>query len=165
MTTASATGNTRGPSPPRRPGRGRLLAVAVVLGLAATVGISTWRLRSTDGIPDDGDPFDAAAALKPIPIADEDNAYVLHGEARARFVPVPASMSRVVDDLTTLTWAKAGPAVRDDLEQNRAAMDAWRKGSERPDALYHQPGELALDTLLSLVQNVRTLVARGGLEG
>jgi hypothetical protein len=169
MTTASATKNARGPTtppgPPRRPGRGRPLAAAVLLGLAAIAGTSIWQLRSTDGIPDVGDPFDVAAALRPIPIADEDNAYVLYGEAKARFVRVPASLSRVIPTLQTLTWTKAGPTVRDYLEQNRAALEAWREGSERPEALYHQPGELAFDTLLPLVQDMRTLVALGGLEG
>ncbi len=141
-----------------------MLTVAVALGLATVMGISTWRLRSLDGIPDVGDPFEVAEALRLTPMADDENAYVLYGEAKARFVRVPASNSRLIPD-KNLTWSKAGPAIRDYLEQNRAAMELWRQGSRRSEALYHQPGELAMDTLLPLVQDMRTLAALAGLEG
>jgi hypothetical protein len=169
MTTGSATDGERATvAPPRAAGglsRGRLLAGVVSVALAAIMGTSIWRLQSVDGIPDMGDPFDVAAALRPIPLADDENAYVLYGEAKARFVRVPASMSQLIPTLKTLTWPKASPAIRDYLEQNRAAMESWRKGSERSEALYHQPGELAMDTLLPLVQDMRTLVILAGLEG
>ncbi len=150
---------------PGRRGRGLLLTGAVAFGLAATMGVSIWRLRSVDGIPDVGDPFDVAAALQPIAIADDENAYILYAEAKAQFVRVPHAMSRLIPTFKTLTWSTASPAIRDYLEQNRAAMEAWRRGSERTEAIYHQPGEIAMDTLLPLVQDMRTIVALGALEG
>ena len=125
--------------------------------------ISVWRLRSLDGIPDVGDPFDVTAAMRPVEIPDEENAYVLYGEAHAQLTRLPPRWPRSISP--RLTWSKSGQAVRDYLEQNRAAMETWRQGSERPDAIYHQPGEMTIDTLLPLVQDMRTLVHLGGLEG
>lgn len=147
----------------RRPGRFRLVAAAVGLALAASLGSSAWRLRSVDGIPDVGDPFDVAAARRPIDLADEDNAYALYAESHARFVRRPKALGRV--EFAELDWSKVGQAARDYLEQNRPALDLWRRGSERPDALYHQPGELRIDTLLPLVQEMRTLSGLAGFEG
>ena len=154
-----------GPSPVRRNRAGRFwrMAGAIAVGLAAILSVLIWRLRSLEGIPDVGDPFDVAAALRPIPIPDEENAYLLYAEARGQLTRLPASLSKV--DFAALTWSKSGQAVRDYLEQNRAAMETWRRASERPDGLYHQPGELRIDTLLPIVQDMRTLVQLGGLEG
>lgn len=150
-------------APRRRPGRFGLMAGTVVIGLVLLASAAIWRLRSVSGIPDVGDPFDVAAARRSIDLPDEDNAYALYAEARGKFTRVPASMAKV--ELAGLAWSKAGEAVRDYLEQNRAAMDLWRRGSERPDALYHQPGELEIDTLLPLVQDMGMLAVLGGLEG
>src|SRR5262249_4810124 len=80
-----------------------------------------------------------------------------------QLVRLPTSLSKV--DLASLTWSKSGQAVRDYLEQNRAAIETWRRGSGRSEALYHQPGELAIDTILPVVQDMGTLAQLGGLEG
>ena len=103
-------------SAPRRVGRGRLLALAVGMGLASVLVGSIWRLRSVTGIPDMGDPFDVAAARRHIDLPDEENAYVLFAEAKQQLVRLPTSLSKV--DLASLTWSKSGQAVRDYLEQN-----------------------------------------------
>jgi hypothetical protein len=147
----------------RRIGRGRLLTLAVAIGLASILGVSIWRLRSVAGIPDVGDPFDVAAARRPIDLPDEDNAYALYAEAKQQLTRLPASLAKV--ELDSLTWSKSGQAVRTYLEQNRTAIETWRRGSERFDALYHQPGELRIDTLLPVVQDLRVLSRLGGLEG
>ncbi len=154
-----------GPSPARsgRTGRFWRMAGATAVALAAILSVLIWRLRSLEGIPDVGDPFDVAAARQPIPIPDDENAYLLYAEARGQFTRPPASLSKV--DLAALSWSKSGQAIRDYLEQNRAAMETWRRASERPDGLYHQPGELRIDTLLPIVQDMRTLVRLAGLEG
>ena len=44
------------------------------------------------------------------------------------------------------TWSSADEKVRDYLEKNRPALEMWREGTERPDAIYHQPGETTADT-------------------
>jgi hypothetical protein len=135
----------------------------VVLALVVSLGPTLWRLWSVDRIPDVGEPFDVAAARRPIEVPDEDNAYVLYAEAHRQLARRPTSIATV--DLAALRWSKAGQPVREYLERNRAALETWRRGGERPDALYHQPGEFALDTLLPLVQEMRDLSQLGGLEG
>ena len=47
----------------------------------------------------------------------------------------------------------------------RPALELWREGSERPDALYHQPGQIAVDTIVPVISDVRFLAQLAGLEG
>ena len=55
--------------------------------------------------------------------------------------------------------------VRDYLETNRPALEKWREGTERPEALYHQPGEITVDTFLPMAQHLRTFGRLASLEG
>ena len=110
-----------------------------------------------------GDPFDVALARRPIEIPDEENAYVLYSEARRLLTRIPDAIRKV--DRENLSWSTAGTSVRDCLEANRPALLVWRDGTERPEALYHQPGKMALDTLLPVVQDLRTLGRLAALEG
>jgi hypothetical protein len=147
----------------RRFGRGWMLAAWVAFGLAAVLVVSVWSIRGLGGLPDVGDPFDVAAARRPVAIADEDNAFVAYAAADPGGFRFPAALAKV--DLKALTWSKAGTGVREFLEQKRSAMEIWRQGSERPDALYNQPGASAVDTLLPLSQDMRFVAHLAGLEG
>jgi hypothetical protein len=122
-----------------------------------------WRVRSLDGLPDVGDPFDVAQALRPIEISDADNAYVAYSEAKRLLAKLPDAIRQA--DWVHVTWSAAGPDVRAYLEANRPALERWRAGTERPDALYHQPAELAFDTILPVVQDLRMLGWLAALEG
>jgi hypothetical protein len=144
-------------------GPGWLLAAWMAFGLAAVLGVSIWGVRSLGGLPDIGDPFDVAAARRPIAIADEDNAYVAYAAADAGGFRFPAALAKV--DFKALTWSEAGPDVRAFLDQKRSVLEIWRQGSERPDALYHQPGAGAVDTLLPVSQDMRLVALLAGLEG
>ena len=53
-----------GAIPHRRVTRIRLFALAVVATLAVMSGVSVWRMRSLNDLPDVGDPFDVAEARK-----------------------------------------------------------------------------------------------------
>ena len=143
--------------------RFRVFVFAVVATLAAISGVSIWRMRSLGDLPDVGDPFDVAATLQLVVMSDDDNAYVQYKEARRRLTRL-TTVARAVD-WAKLTWSKAGIGVRDYLEANRSSLETWRAGSERPDAMYHQPGEMAADTLLPVVQDLRTLSRLAALEG
>ena len=55
--------------------------------------------------------------------------------------------------------------MHDFLEANRPALELWRRGTERPDAIYHQPGKIAADTALALVDDLRMLGRLAGVEG
>ncbi len=146
-----------------RSGLGRLLALGVILALVAIVSVAVWRLRSREEIPDVGDPFDVAVARQRIEVPDDANAFVAYHEAHQKLVALKAAMLKV--DFLALSWSEAAAPVREFLEQNRAALELWRAGSERPDALYHQPGLMAIDTLLPLVQDLVTFRRLALLEG
>ena len=129
--------------------RFRLVALAVVGLLALVAGISVWRMRSADELPDVGDPFDVSQALRPIAIADHDNAYTAYAEARfdSRVAPEELWDATWKCRIDALTWSKAKPELRAFQQSNRAALEIWRKGSERADALYRQPSEMAFVSL------------------
>ena len=146
-----------------RTGRGRLILLAIAVGCIALLLVWMWRVRSLDGLPDVGDPFDVAQALRPIEISDEDNAYVAYSEAQRLLTKMPDAVRQV--DWVKVTWSTAGPEVRAYLEANRPALAAWRSGTERPDALYHQPGRMAFDTILPVVQDLRMFGRLAELEG
>ena len=143
--------------------RFRLIALALTTVSAIVAGAIVWRMRSVDDVPDVGDPFDVDVASRPVFVSDIDNAYVSYCEARRMLTTLPVATPRV--DWVKLTWAKAGTNVRAYLEENLQALDVWREGAERPDALYHQPGELALDSTLALVDDLRSLAMLAGLKG
>jgi hypothetical protein len=143
--------------------RGLVLTLGLAAGSIAVLAIWIFGVRNVGGLPDVGDPFDVALARQPIVIPDADNAYVLYTEAKQKLLRLPAALHKV--DLKTLTWATAGDEVRDFTEQNRPALEAWREGTGRPDALYNQPGKLAVDTLLPVVQELRLLASLAALEG
>jgi hypothetical protein len=114
-------------------------------------------------VPDVGDPFDVAEAMRQIVIPDAANAFSAYSEARGALSPWPTALYGV--DYRTLTWSGASEPLRSYAEQNRPALLLWRDGSERASAIYTQPGLLALDTVLPVVQDLRTLSALAGLEG
>jgi hypothetical protein len=121
-----------------------------------------WRVRSLDGLPDVGDPFDVAATARPIEIPDDENAFVSYSEALELLGKKPNSIRQT--DWNKLNWSNASPALRRYLESNRPALAAWRLGSERPDAVYQQPGKMAVDTLLPAVNDLRMLNIMAALE-
>jgi len=150
-----------------RPTRFRALTLAVVSALAMLAGISVWRMRSLSDLPDVGDPFDVALARQPVEIPDRDNAYVAYAKARIKREEAPSDFYDAAWEARedALTWSKAKPGVRALEERNRAALEIWREGSERPDALSHQPGETSFDTLLGHMQEVFVHSAMAALEG
>ena len=124
--------------------RFRVVALAVVGLLAFVACVSIWRMRSADELPDIGDPFDVALALRPILIPDGDNAFSAYAQARTVSGAEPGALAgdlempdRCIDMVEGETRAPCVSA------SNRAALQIWRDGSERPDALYHQPSETA----------------------
>ncbi len=91
-----------------------------------------------------------------------ENAYVSYSEAMRLLAKTPDTVRQT--DWMKLTWSNAGPAERSYLESSRPALTVWRLGSERPDAIYHQPGKMAADTILPLVNDLRMLNWLAALE-
>ena len=123
--------------------------------LAPLVLVVAIRSTSLNGLPDIGDPFDVEEFCREIP--DEDNAFVLYKQASAKLGKEP--------DWGTKIWSTAGPIERQWLESSREALEIWKKGTSRPDALYFPPKSLNIGTLLPAVQSMRTFGRLAALEG
>ena len=138
--------------------RFRFVAVVVVSLLALIAGISVWRMRSADELPDFGDPFDITLALRAIAIPDRDNAFAAYAKGRidSRVAPPELWDAAWNCRIDALTWSKAKPEIRAFQQSNLATLQIWRDGSERADAVYRQPSELAFVTrpLLLLTESV-----------
>jgi hypothetical protein len=147
--------------------RFRAASWAVGIALATIFGMFLWRLWSPGEVPDLGDPFDVELARKPVVIADGDNAYAAYAQARIDLSKLPDNVGDAAwkADEGGVRWSKAKAEVRAFHEQNRPALELWRQGSERPDALYHQPADFRFGTLLGLMQEVYIHNAFAALEG
>jgi hypothetical protein len=123
-------------------------------------------MQSLGDLPDIGDPFDMEFVRRPIVISDRDNAFEAYARARISKEPAPPEVWEARTGTgDALWWSKAKLSVRAFQERNRPALEIWRVGSERPDAVYHQPGELTVETALPLVQELRVHSAMAVLAG
>ena len=93
-----------------------------------------WTLQLV-GLPDIGEPFDVEAFCS-FRIPDDRNACVLYREAAGRLRPLVASSKTHEQEINLhAPWSQTDPAARRWVEDNREAMDLFRRGTERPDAL------------------------------
>jgi hypothetical protein len=143
--------------------RFRLVGLAALFALAMVAGVAVWRMRSLDGLPDVEDPFDVALALQPVPISDEDNSFVSYIAASRMLTPLTTAIDRAMRKSSD--WSSADQKLRNYLEKNRPALEKWREGSERPDALYHQPGDTSVATYVPMAGHLRTFGRLASLEG
>ncbi len=139
---------------PRRIGRLALVLGALVL--AGSTAFVTWWTTTLVGLPDVGDPFDVEAFCRPIP--DETNAFVLYKQATALLPKGP-------DEPATYDWKTASPAQKAWLERSRPALAIWRKGTERPDALYVNPATMTFELKLDVAQALRNFGRLALVEG
>ncbi len=141
----------------------RVLWVGLAFGVIGIAILWIWGIRNAGLLPDVGDPFDVAAILKPIVIPDSDNAFVLYAQAKDKLPKRSPGFANV--DFATVTWFRAGEELRLFVDGIGQALEIWREGTDRPNALYHQSAEIAWDTPLPLVGDLATLVRMAGLEG
>jgi hypothetical protein len=146
-----------------RTGRRYVLALAISIAFIAVPAVWMQGVRSLNGLPDVGDPFDVTEARRMIVVPDSENAYVLYDQAMLNLTKRPAALGRA--NLKDLSWSKAEPSVCAYVEENRPALEIWRRGAERPDAIYHQPGEMTFDTQIRVAQELTMLGTWAGLEG
>jgi hypothetical protein len=143
--------------------RGRRRAVAVLFGLLVPVfAFWYWQEGQLLGLPDVGDPFDVRSAGI-VYLPDADNAFVEYKEATHRFVrPGWTSWWETNWDCA---WSQVNPTIRAWMEQNREALEVWRQGTEKPDALYIQPGDMNFATLLPVTQELRNFAHMAAWRG
>jgi hypothetical protein len=113
--------------------RRRRIAAAVLLAMIGAP-LLWWNIQLI-GLPDIGDPFDKQA-FRSFRIRDESNAYVLYAEAARRLKPLDSKFKwspwHVHQDIPR---PKSVAEARNWVEANREAMEIYRRGTERPDAL------------------------------
>jgi hypothetical protein len=131
------------------------LLIVGALALAGSTALLTWWTTTLTGLPDVGDPFDVAAFERPI--SDDSNAFVLYKQAVAILPNEPADL--------TGDWGQAGPAERQWLEASREALETWRRGTERPDALDVSPVGATFETKLEAAQKLRAFARLALLQG
>ena len=117
-------------------GKTRRRIACVFLALVAIVAAPPlWWSGQLIGLPEIGDPFDAAA-FRSRAIPDEQNAFVLYQQAAARVKPFREYVKTPRTSVELFArWSKADADLRRLLAENREALAVYRQGTERPDAL------------------------------
>jgi hypothetical protein len=114
--------------------RRRVQTAAAILAAIIAAPVVWWSIQLL-GLPDIGEPFDVRA-FRSFSIPDETNAFVLYRQAADRLKPLYTSNiphDRKIDP--NVRWSQADPLVHRWAEEHREAMELYRRGSERPDAL------------------------------
>lgn len=102
-------------------------------------------------VPDIGDPFDVAAFCE-ITVLEEENAFKEYCEATRLLTKQPTIDFDEQDFKGESLWQSVPPEIQKWVEENRKTLTTWQKGTEKPDALYIQPANFTLFTLLPDVQ-------------
>jgi hypothetical protein len=133
----------------------------VLVLLAAPFAYRSSRLA---GLPDIGDPFDVEA-FGTVEITDEENAFIEYREAAALLTEMTEAARESYFKVEEEGWSAANEELRQWMRDNRAVLEIWRKGTEKPRALYHQPHSLQIETVLTINQELRNFVRLARLEG
>lgn len=151
------------PAPPRRkPLRFWRFAAAGLLVVVALGPFINRELRLA-GLPDIGQPFDTRQ-FGHVDVAPRNNAFELYALAGINLMPMLLTATYPDEDWMSLAWPDVPADLQGWLAQNRAALDHFREGSDRPEALYHQPASRTHTSNLNVVQNLRDLARLARLE-
>ncbi|MFN0199261.1 MAG: hypothetical protein ACKVT0_21125 [Planctomycetaceae bacterium] len=119
------------------------------------------------GIPDVGHPFDVEE-FGTVELPDDENARIDYDAAIAALVPLPKVADRdtwkELDVALSEGWSSATPVIRQWLDDNRPALERWRRGTEKPDFLFVQPKTLNFSTSTETLQEYRPLDRLAALE-
>jgi hypothetical protein len=132
-----------GVTPPKRPPllRRRLhqlrrATLVLAAGLALAAGaLAIWWLRSLDGLPDVGDPFDVEA-FRAFRIPEDQNAFAFFRRASEKLTPIVGMVGGNGADPGELkfSWSIANPKLREWAGENREAFELFLQGAEQADA-------------------------------
>ncbi len=119
----------------RAKGRRRLALLALYGLILAVLAMFGYRASRLAGYPDIGDPFDPAP-IRAIDVPPDRNAWSLWREAEKRL-----KRSDEIDRILVRgRGPMASPPLLAYLDQNAEALDLWRQGTDRPDAMPARPG-------------------------
>jgi hypothetical protein len=138
----------------RTRGRRRIALAMLYTLIIAWVGLLGWRTSRLEGLPDLGEPFDTRA-LRALRIPDDRNAFTLFAQAAAK-----ARFSDFIER-RYVSGAYKWPVPDDPelvayMDANAEALELWRRGCERDEALCIPPSELTFDSKLVGLAEHRT---------
>ena len=142
------------------------VGIPLILLLALISAPFMYRMSRVKMLPDIGDPFDVKA-FGTVAIPDEENAFVEYRAANKLLVELKGT-STSYDELNKALdegWSAATDDIRKWVEANRPAMELWRKGTEKPDALYNQPKDVDWVTPILSIQAYRDFARLVQIEG
>ena len=112
-------------------------------------------------VPDMAEPFDVAAFVKD-DIPPDENAFTEYRQAmamRKRLIEGLVARAKTEptthDDIYHHGWEAADEEMRAWLEEHRAALAVWRRGTEKSRAFEVSPGEMTFATNLEASQELR----------
>jgi len=140
------------------------VAIPLLILLVLLTAPFVYRSSQLAGLPDIGDPFDVEA-FGTVEISDEENAFVEYIDATPLLVLTAIEPHTALEKVQAAGWSAADEDIRTLLDDNRAAMILWREGTQKPDALYHQPHTIRFDTLIPVTQGLRNFARLASLEG
>jgi len=149
-----------------------LSALTFALGVGA-IAVFMWRAACLVGLPDIGDPFDAAT-MRPGDLRAEQDAFAILRQASAKLRPWPDLPRAVLSAGPAVGWSKAVPKLREWVEANREALALFKRAAEQADGWAHPMGtetafsyeraDISRFVWLALMEGSR-LEERGDTEG
>ena len=128
----------------------RRTALAVLYGLLVVLGgVVLWRESRLAGLPEIGDPFDTRP-LRSLRVRDDVNAFVLYREACDRRREDRAIERRILG--RPYAALKGDAEALAHLDAAAEALEVWRRGCERADALDVPIDDIRIDTKTDVAQ-------------
>ncbi len=135
------------------------LFILLVLLLAPTL-IRGYRLSS---VPEATEPFDTESVLKVV-VPDDQNAFVEYRQAADLLVALSSTATIDLDEVQKGEWDAAPEVVRRWVDDNRRVLELWKLGSAKADAQYIRAGEANWDTLMPVIEQLRTVARLVALD-
>lgn len=140
----------------------RWVGIPLAILLLCLAGLLHYRQSRLDAVPDFGDPFDIAA-WGHIDFDPAENAAVDYAATSRLYRGAHAPSWEDLERVWEHGWSAASPDVRTWLADNRAALNAWRAGTEKDQHLRAQPAEMTIENCLN-VRESRGLLRLAALE-
>lgn len=144
-------------------GIGRLALVLFYALILGVVGVYVWRAAALNGLPDIPAPL-TMLAVRSARVADESNAYVQYRQASAMMIREPRLETTDLLTVVDPGWENISEPYQRWLESNRPALEVWRDGTDRPDAINLSAIEFPGDDGDTLLLSMRALAMLGLLE-
>ncbi|MBX6313234.1 MAG: hypothetical protein IRY99_10025 [Isosphaeraceae bacterium] len=145
----------------RARGRWRLALGALYLVILVVAAALAWRASRLYGLPDIGDPFDPTP-LRVLDVPEDENAFTLYRQAHARARRNEGIERRIFN--APYAWPGSDPEALAYLAENREALELWRQGCKRPEALYYRIDALRFTSKMTLYAEHRHFVRMALVE-